>query len=233
MRQLIEAMLEEKSYIADRLNNINTSLSARLERFGYNSLNEYFKDKKEYLFNQWIPEVYPIDVRTITTDLEDAIINKRYGVYISTTDDLYAFHGSDEIDYDLCEEMGIVVAELYHQGGTIIGGVEDLGIEIVAPRELGLTSELILQKLLEIIKEYEPDAVIDGNDILINGNKVLGSMARNVGGVFVWACQVSFADHSEAVKKICSKESRKIPSYIKNTTKDVIQEEVLKWLLKK
>lgn len=234
MKDLEKAMLEEKLYIADRLRGINTSLPARLMEYGYDTLGDYFKDKQDFLFNAWHPEVYYVDVCTLTTELEKAVQNAQYGIYISTTDGLYAFHGSDDIDYDLCKELGVTVAELYHQGGTIIGGPEDLGIEIVAPIELGLTSDLILNKFLDFIGRYENSAEISGNDILINGEKVLGSMCRNVGGVFVWAAQISFGEHDEIIHKVCRKNSSKKPSRIKHKSLDKhsLEREVLKWLQK-
>lgn len=232
MKDLEKAMAEEKAYVADRLNRINTSLPNRLKQFGYDTLDEYFKDKHEYLFNEWKPEAYPIDVRTITTDLENAVRNAKYGIYISTTEGLYAFHGSDEIDYNLCNELGITVAELYYNGGTIIGGVEDLGIEIIAPVELGLNTYQILSKFHSIISKYEANTEIVGNDILVNGEKVLGSMYRIVGNVFVWAAQVSFSNHDEIIEKVCNKKSSKKPSRLQNVDKATLESEVLKWLQK-
>jgi hypothetical protein len=214
MKDLISAMTEEKLYIADRLHNINTSLTDRLTPYGYTNLTEYFADKQEYLFNNWIPEVYPIDVCTITTDLEYAVRNEKYGIYISHADGLYAFHGSIDIDYDLCEELGICVAELYHKGGTIIGSNADLGIEIVAPKNVGLTAGMIIKKFYEIISKYVDNVTIDGNDILVNGEKVMGSMFRQVGNVFVWAAQVSFKDYADIIEKVCNKHIVKKPGYI-------------------
>jgi Uma2 family endonuclease len=85
-----------------------------LAPYGYTDLSSYFIDKQQYLFNNWIPEVYDIDVKDITTNLEYAVRNEKYGIYISHSQGLYAFHGSLDIDYALCEELGIQVAELYH-----------------------------------------------------------------------------------------------------------------------
>ena len=234
MKDLASAMNEEKLYIADRMKDIETSLIDRIVPYGYLTLEEYFSDKQEYVFNNWIPEIYPIDVRVISTELENAIVNKKYGIYISTTDGLYAFHGSDEIDYELCEKLGICVAELYYQGGTIIGSSEDLGIEIVAPREVGLNTNLILNKFHEIISRYIDNVSIDGNDILINGNKVMGSMQRLIGDTFVWAAQISFADYSDIISQVCNKKSAKKPSYINSDllSKEQLESEVLKWLQK-
>ena len=234
MQQLIEAMREEKQYISDRMNNIDTSLIDRLRPFGFNSLNEYFVAKHNYLFEQWKPEIYYIDVKTLTTELEKAVQNNQYGIYISTSTDLYAFHGSDEIDYDLCEALGITVAEVFYKGGTIIGGPEDLGIEIIAPIDLGLNHKVIISKFYNIIKEYENNVIIDGNDILVDGKKVLGSMSRHVGNAFVWAAQISFGNHDKIIDLVCKKKSLKTPGRINNIilTKDYVLQEVKKWLQK-
>ena len=232
MKNLISAMEEEKAYIADRLNNIETVFVDRLAPYGYNNLAEYFSDKKKYLFNQWKPEVYGVNVATLTTELENAVQNERYGIYISVADGLYAFHGSDEIDYELCDELGVCVAEVYHQGGTLIGSQADLGIEIIAPTELGLEHNQIINKFYEVISKYEDNVIIDGNDILVNGEKVLGSMTRRIGHAFVWAAQVSFEDHMEIIQQICHKKSFKKPGVLHNVTKEILLQEVLRWLQK-
>lgn len=234
MKDLIKAMQEEELYLADRKNNINTSLSDRLSPYGYGNLTEYFEDKREYKFNQWIPEIFYIDVKTLTTELEKAVRTEQYGVYISTSDSLYAFHGSDTIDYNLCEELGICVAELYHQGGTIIGSNEDLGIEIVAPLSIGLEGGYILNKFYEIISQYVNNVTIDGNDILVNGEKVMGSMRRNIGNVFVWAAQISFNDYTEIIAQVCNKKSNKKPSYIDSNllSRNKLEGEIIAWLQK-
>lgn len=235
MRDLQKAISEEKLYIEDRANNIDTSLIARIKQYGYETLDEYFKEKRKYLFENWKPEVYYVDIRTLSTELEKAVQNEKYGIYISVADTLYAFHGDDEIDHNLCKELGVCVAEVYHKGGTIIGSDKDLGIEIVAPRNLSLQSKDILNKFYEIISYYEDNVIISGNDILVNGEKVLGSMRRDVGNVFVWAAQCSFGEYDDIIEKICHKKSQKKPGRLKNPklSKEVLEKEVLKWLLKK
>lgn len=234
MKDLEKAMKEEQLYLTDKFSGIETSLIDRLAPYGYNNLKEYFNDKKDYLFKQWKPKVYPIAIEDLTIGLEDAVQNEKYGIYISVAKGLYAFHGSDEIDYQQCEQDGVYVAELYHQGGTIIGNEEDLGIEIVAPLELRLSHKDIINKFYEIISKYEDNVEIDGNDILVNGEKVLGSMVRHVGKAFVWAAQISFGDHADVIKKVCRKQSKKKPGRLCNQglTKDKLQKEVLKWLQK-
>lgn len=232
MNNLIEAMAEEKRYVANRMNDINTSLSERLMQYGYLTLDEYFQDKKEYLFSQWQPEVYRIDENYLATQMENAIINGQYGIYIMTTENTYAFHGNDTIDYDLCKELSVETVELGYNGGTIIGDKEDLGILLVMPIEFNMTPTLINNKILSIIQEYIDNAELVGNDILINNKKVMGSMSRIVGNSFVWAAQISFANHNELIAKICNKPAIKEPSYIDNIklSKNELERRILEWL---
>ena len=234
MKDLIGAMTEEKLYIFDRINNVDTSFVDRLATYGYKTLDEYFIDKREYLFNEWKPKVYFIDVKNITMGLEEAIKNKQYGIYLSYSDGIYAFHGTEPIDYELCSQLGICVAELFHNGGTIIGSSKDLGIEIVAPASIDLNSNYIMENIHRIISKYIEGAIIDGNDILVDGEKVMGSMQRKVDGVFVWAAQFSFEDHSDIISQICKKQSTKKPGYINSTllSRGLCETEVLRWLQK-
>lgn len=236
MSNLLKAMEIEKEYQEYRIKGEEPyHFVDKIIELGYENLNEYFAEKREYLFNQWIPEVIYIDVATLTTELEKAVREEEYGIYISVSDGLYAFHGSDEIDYELCEELGVCVAELYHQGGTIIGSNADLGIEIVAPLSFSLENGVIMNKFYEIISKYVDDVTIDGNDILVDGKKVMGAMRRNVGNTFVWAAQISFADYSDIIAQVCSKKSTKIPSYIDSDklSRNQLESEVLKWLQKR
>lgn len=234
MKNLIQAMEEEKLYVSDRMQEINTSLSARLIQYGYEDLNEYFRDKKEYIFEQWKPEVYYVAVSTLTTTLEEAIRNKKYGVYISVHNGLYAFHGADDINYALCEELGVTVAELHHKGGTIIGSTEDLGIWICMPQSLRVSFSDMMNGFHKILSKYIDNIVIDGNDFLVDDQKIMGSMQRTIGDTYIWAAQFSFGEHDEIIQKICNKKSNKKAGKInkKKITKDKFEKEVLKWLRK-
>lgn len=186
-------------------------------------------------FEEWIPEVYRIPISEYATVVEDAILTGKYGIYISHGEGVHAYHGNQPIDYELCENLGVRVVELGYNGGTILGSADDLSIIIVAPAEMGLNHELIINKYLEIISKYVPNTTINGNDILVDGNKVCGSMERTIGVVYEWAAQVSFADYSEYVAQICNKPPIKKPAHIDNNllTRDKLEEEILAWLQKK
>lgn len=232
MKDLQGAMREEKSYVADRIQNIDTNLAERLMQYGYPDLKEYFDEKKEYLLSRWTPKVYYIDEDFLDTRMEQNIQNGVDGIYIITPkSECYAFHGNDEIDYDECAELGVRPIEMHYCGGTIVGSKDDLGILFVIPKDISLSSADIMKKVMEIVHTDCPEAVCCGNDILIDGNKVMGSMTRNVDNHFVWAAQFSFADHGELISKICKKEQKKKPSTFHGLTRDRLEREVLGWLL--
>lgn len=233
-KDLLGAMKEEQLYLADRMSGINSSLQSRLFLFGYKKLTEYFKEKKDYLFSQWVPEVRRTDISIVANEVEQAIKNEDYGVYIPTVSGLYAFYGSEELDLDLCKNLGVRPVNMGYNGGTIIGSSEDFSIEILMPASIGVNSQDIISKFAEIISNKIENVTIDGNDILVDGAKVMGSMERHLGRVYVWAAQVSFADYTDYIAQLCQKHSVKRPSKIDKTvlSREQLEREVLKWLLK-
>lgn len=186
------------------------------------------------LFNKWTPEIYRVPIEDYTEVVEKAVLTGQYGIYISYGEGIHAYHGSQPIDHELCESLGVRIVDLYYNGGTIIGSTEDLSIIMVFPESMRMTHEVIIGKIVEIISKYVPNTSIDGNDILVNGKKVSGSMTRTLMGSFEWAAQISFRDYSEYIEKICHKPQNKIPSYIDNNllTRDKLEEEILAWLQK-
>ena len=233
MKDLIGAIAEEKLYVADRMKQINTSLIDRLKPFGYETIEEYFDEKTDYFLSNWKPKVFRVDVDILAETLDDAIINGKYGIYTPVAKGRYAFHGNDEIDRELCQKLGVKIIDLKYIGGTIIGSEDDFSFEIIAPVEFGLTHSCVIKKVAEIIGKKVDNVVIDGNDILIDGKKVMGSMTRQVGNSFVWAAQISFGEYDSYIEKICKKISNKIAGYIRKEklSRDTLESEVLEWLL--
>ena len=235
MKDIIGAMAEEKAYQQDRLNGIDTSLNVRLSKYGYGDLAEYFTKKRNYLFNTWQPEVYRVPVEDFAEVLEDAIVSEKYGIYIPICEGLHAYHGDDDIDYDECQKLNIRVVELKYQGGTIIGSGDDLSIEIVMPFSIGFDANFVITKIASILSKHMDCVEISNNDILVHGDKVMGSMEKEVGNVYVWAAQFSFGEYDQYVERICKKKSNKSPGRIDSSklTRDELEREVLAWLLKR
>ena len=190
---------------------------------------------KNINFNEWIPTIYRIHIEDYAKVVEDAVLTAKHGIYISYGEGIHAYHGSQPIDHELCESLDVRVVDLNYNGGTILGSANDLSIIMIFPETLGMTHEVIINKIVEIISKYVPNTTVDGNDILVDGNKVSGSMTRTMFGSFEWAAQISFRDYSEYIEKICNKPQVKKPSYIDSNllTRDKLEEEILQWLCKK
>lgn len=233
MNNIEQAIERERNLTASGVEQ--KDLLPHLKEFGFDHLSQYYDAKREHLFAQWIPEVYYIDIGEFAAVTEDAIQNGKYGIYIPTEEGIHAYHGNDKIDYKLCESLGVRVVELNYGGGTIIGSASDLSIMVVFPRNMGMNHPSLIHKFRDIIGKYVPNVTRHGNDILVNGEKVSGSMTRFVGDSFVWAAQVSFADYTEYIQQICNKPQRKKPAFIDNSllTRDKLEEEILTWLQKK
>lgn len=192
-------------------------------------MNNYIK------FNEWLPEIYHVPIKDYARVTEDAILTGKYGIYISYGEGIHAYHGDQPLDYDLCKELDVCVVDLKYSGGTIIGSAKDLSIIMVFPETMGMKHEDIIGKITEIISKYIPNVTINGNDILVDGDKVSGSMTRTICGSFVWAAQISFEDYSDYITKLCNKPQVKKPAHIDSNllTRDTLESEILAWLTKK
>ena len=98
-------------------------------------------------FDEWMPNIYYVDISEYSAVTEDAIANNKYGVYISTGEGIHAYHGKSPIDYRLCKHLGVRVVELNYDGGIIIGSANDLSIIIVFPASLNMTHSIMINKI--------------------------------------------------------------------------------------
>lgn len=206
----------------------------KIQELDFKSVDEYLEQKKGYAFTQWKPEIYQIPIDSFAGKVNDAITNEACGIYIPCDDELHAYHGNDNIDYDVCNELGVKVVELGYRGGTIIGSNKDLSMLIILPRLIMVDEATVTNKFVEIISKYVSNTTLEGNDILVNGEKIAGTTWRDFDNISVWTIQVSFADYSEYIEKICQKPAVKKPAYIDNNllTRDQLEQEILAWLRK-
>lgn len=233
IKDLQGAMREEQRYIDDRMSGIDTNLTERLKKYGYSDLSEYFTDKKSNLFAEWKPSVHYIDEDYLDSQMEQDIIDCNDGIYIIVPKSKrYAFHGSDEINREECESIGIRVIEMGYRGGTIVGSADDLGILLVIPFRLMITPQWVMENVLTIVREYIPEAEIIGNDIVVDGQKVMGSMVRQIGKSIVWAAQFTFGEHDKFIRIVCKKETKKEPGRIDSgrLTRNALEGRLVKWL---
>ncbi len=214
------------------------SLYKELEKIAlennFKNLEDYFCLKRDYLFSLWKPEVYHIHISEYAKTVEAALEEGKDGIYISYGEGIHAYHGNKEIDYELCENLRVRVVELNYSGGTIIGSGNDFSIIIIFPVMMSMCHNFIIENFEKILSKYLDNITINNNDILMNGDKIAGSMTRDCKNGFIWATQISFQDYTEYIKKICNKPQFKKPSYVNSSilTRDLLEKEVVAWLRK-
>ena len=223
-------MNAEQEYLTLRLSGEPVVLD--LAPFGYADLNKYFSDKREYQLKHCGITIHETTMDNIESRVEAAVMSKAPSIWIPDADEVFVWHGNESIDAELCTELGLHIYNMNYIGGTIVSGPEDLSFAIIVPESIDIGTSYILEKIKMIMSEYLDDVVVDGNDILVGGMKVLGSMNRRVDGMYVFACQISYADRTEHIKQLCSKQSVKTPGYIDSSklTKQTLKGEVIRCL---
>lgn len=228
MDNLDKAFELEKEYHSLRLNHNAKSefdFLGKLKKLGY-SPERYLEDKdNSYLKNLKIvyskPEFLIQDISKMIYSEQNSIL------FIKDSEVVYL--GTDSYNKQYCEENKIVVLPLNYSGGTIVTTKEDLGIVLCIKEEL--SQDRLLIKINRWITENVSKSDIVGNDILINGYKVLGSSHRRVGNKNIYYYQVSFDVNLDRIKKICVKEMKKEPRGLKSF-KDCDSKSLIEVLLK-
>ena len=233
MKDIVGAIAEEEKYKKNRLIYADISLIDNLSAYGYTTLDDYFSDKKSYLLKSLNFNVYNVDEKNLENKLEQSIINKEPSIYFVTPSRLVAWNGSEPIDTNLCDSLGVEIHNLSYEGGTIISGTEDFSLVIIVPNTIDINSDYFMTKFYEFYKKYYANVVFNSNDMLIDGVKIMGAMQREVNNMFLFATQVSFVDRLDIINQICPSDSGKIAGSLANAPfdKSVLKDEVMSWLL--
>lgn len=82
---------------------------------------------------------------------------------------------------------------------------------LLIPKTIDVTFEYFLNRYVKFYSKYFDDVVIDNNDILINGKKIQGSIFFDSNDMYFYGTAISFIDRMDLIKKICKKQSIKVP----------------------
>ncbi len=225
---MIEAAMQaEQQYLTAKL--AGEAVALDLTPYGYAELEDYFADKRDYRLRHCGVAVQETTMAGIAGRVEAAVQSGTPSLWIPTAESVFVWHGSDALDRELCAELFVRVYDMNYIGGTIVSGPEDLSFALIVPEGIDISTSYMLSKIKGIMDGYLGDVVIDGNDILVGGKKVLGSMNRRVNGVYVFACQISYADRSEYISRLCTKPVVKTPGCVDGARlpKSVLKNEVI------
>lgn len=226
-----KAIQAEQQYIQNRINGIETTpLIDILKEYGFNSLEEYYKQKTEFEFSS-----LDFHEMNTTSDVAFQVIgqilrNEKPILLFENHATPFIYHGNEEYNHEAAEKLGITVYEGGYMGGTIVGGIGDLSIGIFFPSHIEYRSKYFLNKLVEIFQKHNVNAEINNNDIMIDGKKVIGTACLETENYYGFVAYVSFSDKSELVKQVCG-DAIKQPGFITGMTLEKLEEELREWLL--
>lgn len=226
-----KAIQAEQQYIQNRVNGIETApLIDILREYGFDSLDEYRNQKTEFEFSN-----LNFHEMNTTSDVAFQVIgqilqNEKPILLFEDHATPFIYHGNEDYDRKAAEKLGITVYEGGYRGGTIVGGIGDLSIGIFFPSSIEYRSEYFLNKLVEIFQKHGMKAEVNNNDIMVDGEKVIGASVLETENYFGFVAYVSFSDKTEMIKQVCGNAAKK-PGFIQGMTIDELEEELRLWLL--
>ena len=234
MSRLLEAMEIEQEYLAYRMKGEEPyHLVDKITELGYADLTEYFNEKREYEFSHLSFDYIEKQPSECINEVLRMINEKVTGVLFVNTDEPFIFCGNGcDYDAEYCEENGIAIYPIFTNGGCIVSSNGDFSFGVCIPETTRINCNYILNDIRDILSKYTQDVTVAGNDILIDGKKVLGSATYQQNGMFMFVCHVSFVDNTEQVQCICKKEAVKQVGYIDCMSRDEFRQEVTALLLK-
>lgn len=233
MTNIVKAIEKEKEYLSYRMKGEEPfHLVDAVKDCGFESLEDYFKAKKNHEFTNLSFEVIETTPAKAIEDVMNAIAERKTAVLFANTECTLVWNGNNgTFNETYCDECGIPIYPLQTGGGTIVSTAGDLNIGICVPQSFGIDLQFVLSRFADIFRKYtNKTVVVNGNDVLIDGFKVLGSSTYNRNGMFMFITPVSLSEKSELIESICHKHSAKQPIHIDFMTAELLRREVSKWL---
>lgn len=233
MGDIIKAIEKEQEYISYRMKGEEPfHLVDAVRECGFESLEEYFDTKNDYQFKSLNFEVIETTPEQAIMDVLKTINSKKTAVLFADTKYTLVWNGDNsEFNENYCSDCNIPIYPLQTGGGTIVSTEGDLNVGICIPNNIGVTAQYLMNGLANIFRKYTNKPVeVKGNDILVDGYKVLGSSTYNINEMFMFITPISLSEKSELVKNICQKHSEKQPSHIDFVSSELLRLEVSEWL---
>lgn len=232
MKDIEKAIEKEQEYLEHRTRGEEPfPLIDAIKMCGFDGLDEYHKAKREYEFNQLQFTYEECRPDTCLLQVFQAILNGQTIFQFMISDTTFVFNCRDDFNKDFCDKHNIPVYYTEANGGTIVSTSGDVSLCICIPENLGVDDSYILSNIASILSQYTDGIVVDGNDILQDGRKILGSATYRQNGMYALVAHMSFNDNSSLISQICLKPmAGKIPGSLRNISPEQFREEVIRWL---
>ena len=158
-------------------------------------------------------EVIKVTLDEVSDIVFDILSEQREGVVYCVADENCAVVGSNGgADFEAIEKAGIKMVQIKHEGGTIILSPGDVDVGIFTEGYSGQEyRKTIVEKVKKMLSEKGIESEINGNDLLIDGRKVLGFGSRFFGKILYTAIHFAVNADLELIKEICTKSMNKVP----------------------
>lgn len=143
--------------------------------------------------------------------IQHFITNKQHGIAYCVHDEKSIFTScEDQVNRDVCDNLGYEVLETMHNGGAVV--VNEGDMSVVHFGEIG--NEWMKNFALYLVEQYKEkglNATFDGNDVLVDGYKISGISARAYGHIQYSTIHIGINTNLEHIKAICTKPMVKVP----------------------
>lgn len=131
---------------------------------------------------------------------------------------------NNNFNKSFCEENNISIYYTGHRGGTIINSTEDVSIGLF---NCGHCLHVI-QSLVSYLRGKGLSCVLDDNDILVDGYKVIGISQRHNDKGSPIAMHISIVVDLDLIKNICTKPMNKVPKGLSEF--GITREEIIEFI---
>lgn len=170
-------------------------------------------------------------IKTTLDDVTNLVLGilseQKEAVVYCLADDYCAVVGSNGgANEDRIRDLGIKMVQIKHEGGTIIlsPGDVDIGIFTAGYQGHGYRKRIV-DRIIDKLNENGYKAVVEGNDVLIDGRKVVGFGSRIFGKILYTAIHIAVDSNMDLIKTICTKDMQKTPDALMNygiNTQDIL-----------
>lgn len=241
-KDIIEKGIEVNDrHIQNVINNIDEDVPFvnQIIDLGFESLEDFFNKKTIYemqnALNGKAVETPPKDAIPM---LEDMLENKQVGlVYVinKTGTCVHAGVGGKEthLNEEYCNQNGIPIYPYSLYGGNIVSTLGDFDIGMIVQDDIEITCGFMLNNFKEILSSYFDDMDVQGNDLLIDNKKAIGTACLCADGYIFFIAHFSMSAKPELIENICGvpltgKEVGCIDTDVLSV--DELSEKVLSWL---
>ena len=145
--------------------------------------------------------------------------------YVVVDSPVAIVHRADQVDKDICKELGYEIVESYNNAGTIVSNAGDILVGHTNAPENGWYDRFIAY-FIDWLKAKGLNAEFADNDILVDGYKVCGMCITRYGRIDYTGGIISMNVNMGHIKAICRKPMKKVPKGLSEygiTTEEVEQ----------